>query len=283
MDERSTMNITRKARTFFFIATRRPAQAWELLQIRAERRTGLTFFFLSARRSITYAYELFRTSAVNRELHRYGNYYLAPAFIPEHPVAFSLGVGQDIDFDRALFEKHDVRLFLFDPTPASKRFIDSVKLPLNAQFLPYAIADYDGRISMFSDDLQQEFDKTSSVSIFNRGFYKKESASSVECRKISSLMRELNIQHLDILKLDIEGAAIQVLEDLFREGVFPTQIACEFERPEKLKDVFQYLTRMSALFDQFEAAGYQLYRTRPNDHGCQIEILAVRDPVRAGI
>ncbi len=268
------MSVARKLRTLFFIAKRRPAQAWELLQIRAERKVGVSLFFLSARRSITHAFEALRTKKVSTELRQYGNYFLAAAAIPPHPVVFSLGVGQDISFDRALMDRHEVRLFLFDPTPASKRFIDGLDLPSNVRFFPLAIADHDGTVAIFSDDLEKDLQRTSSISIFNRGFY--ESAGSVQCKKISTLMTEHGLAHLDILKLDIEGAAIQVLEDLLREGIFPTQVACEFERPEKMTEVYAYLRRLGALFDKFEAAGYELFRTRQTDKGCQIEVLAIR-------
>lgn len=268
------MNFVRSLKTFLFILRRRPARAWEELQIRLERKLGISLYFLSLRRWATYLFEKSRTSPVSSDLRSYGNYFLDPQLVPEEPVVFSLGVGQDISFDRALLERHKPKLFLFDPTPASRRFIDEQNLPVNVSFDAVAVSDRDGDVAIFTDDLEHEFDQTSSVSIFKRGFY--ENSTLIRGKRITTLMREKGVSHLDILKMDIEGAAIQVLEDILREGICPDQLACEFERPERISEVFSYLKRLSRLFDQMRGLGYELYRTRPLDKGCQVEILAVR-------
>jgi FkbM family methyltransferase len=273
------MNITRKLRTFFFILRSRPAYAWELLQIRTERKVGIPLYFLSLRRLSTRVFELLNTSKVPPTLQAYGNYYLDPTRLSAHPVVFSLGVGQDIAFDQAMLQRHEPELFLFDPTPNSKRYIEQLNLPPNVRFTPTAVADYDGTVDVFIDTLETDFARAASVSIFNRGFQNE--GVSVECKRVKTLMRERGIEHLDVLKMDIEGAAIQVLRDVLKEGILPTQIPCEFERPRKLTEVYKFLNDMAGLFAQLKGLGYEIYRTREVDKGCQIEIVAVRQGDRA--
>jgi FkbM family methyltransferase len=268
------MSLASKARTFFLLLRTQPALLWEIIQIRVEHNTGIPLYFLSIRRLATRITELLTTAALTPALRPYGNYYLDPALLGNHPVVFSVGVGQHIEFDRALLDQHNVNLHLFDPTPASKRYIENTDIPARARFHPVAITDRDGTIDMYIDELETEFDRAASISIFNRGVSNK--SFSVPCRRITSLMKEHALTKLDVLKLDIEGAAIRVLQDVLQDAVYPTQIACEFERPQSLTDVWHYLREVKALLARLKFLGYEIYRTRDKDRGCQIEIVAVR-------
>lgn len=272
------MNILRKAKTFFSLFAKSPLHAWDVVQLKLEARLGRSLHFLSGRRRSTRRFELANTEEVPGDFRAYGNYFLDPAGIGERPVVFSAGVGEFIDFDLALLERHDVRLFLIDPTPSSKRYIETVRLPPNATFHALAIADRDGEIEMFSDNLEADLEATPSISSRNRGFGSK--SLRVECRRIKTLMEEQRIEHLDILKLDIEGAAIAALRDTLAEGIYPGQIAAEFERPQRAREVGAYLAELEQLFAQLRRAGYRIYRTRPDTIGFQVEVLAVRG--RAG-
>lgn len=268
------MNLIRKVRTFVSIFRRSPVQAWDVFQLKLETRLGRSVHQLSTRRRATRAFELRHTQQVPNHLSGYGNYILDPDVIGDRPVVFSAGVGEYIDFDRALLERHDVRLFLIDPTPNSRRYIETADLPSNATFHPIALSDYDGQIELFSDNIEGDFEKTASLSSQDRGFGGK--GAFVECRRVKTLMAEGGVEHLDILKLDIEGAAIAVLHDTLDAGIYPTQIAAEFERPSRSSEVQTYLRDLEALFAKLKRAGYRIYRTRPDTIGFQVEVLAVR-------
>jgi hypothetical protein len=235
------MNPFRKARTFLSIFSKSPLQAWDVFQLKLENRLGRSVHGLSGRRRSTRRFELNHTEKVPSHFRSYGNYILDPDVIGEKPVVFSAGVGEFIDFDRALLEQHDVRLFLIDPTPSSKRYIEQANLPANASFHALAISNKDGQIELFPDNVEE-----------------------------------------DILKLDIEGAAIAALNDTLDAGIYPTQIAAEFERPIRSRDVHTYIRELEDLFSKLRQAGYRIYRTRPDTIGFQVEVLAVRDQVSAG-
>lgn len=268
------MNILRKFRTFATILRARPAALWELIQIRVERSTGVPLYFLSARRVVTRIFELLRTRPLDGTAVAYGNYFLDPTLIGPKPTVFSIGVGQHIDFDRALLDRHEVNLHLVDPTPTSRAYIEGAQLPANVQFHPVAIASTDGELQMFIDDLETEFSKASSISMFNRGVGTK--SFPVQCRRLTTLMKECDVTSIDVLKLDVEGAGIMVLNDVLDQQVYPTQIACEFERPQSILDVVTYLRELAALFDRLDRLGYVIYRTRDVDLGCQVEVVAIR-------
>lgn len=269
------MRLFRRINTFARLMRRGYRDAWDVLQLKVETRTGGSTYRWSGRRRATRRFELENTIAPSPHLAQFGNYLLDPNKLGARPTVFSAGVGEFIDFDLALLEKLDVNLVLIDPTPFSKRFIEKARLPANAVFRDVAVSDFDGQIELFTDNLEDDLEKTPSVSSENRGYGS--GSLKVDCRRIKTLMAEHQVNHLDVLKLDIEGAAIIALRDTLREGIYPTQIAAEFERPRKPDAVRAYLEELRVLFAELKSAGYTLYRTRPDTLGFQVEILAVRD------
>ncbi len=53
---------------------------------------------------------------------------------------------------------------------------------------------------------------------------------TVEAKRIKTILEELNIKadEIDILKMDIEGAEYQVIEDMFNCKIFPKQVLVEY-------------------------------------------------------
>lgn len=255
-------------------------RAWDLLQIRAETVLGMSLHNLSLRRILTYRFERRNTRALDDSFTAYSNYFLRPDLIPPSPIVFSAGVGQDVSFDLALIERHGARILLLDPTPTSRRYIERLNLPPTAEFEPVAVNDEDGEVQLFIDGVQSNFDEANSLSISNRGV--QSVGQIVPCRRINTLMEERGLNRLEVLKLDIEGAALKVLRDTLESGIYPVQIAAEFERPEEHKEVLSFLSELRELFSQLRALGYQIYRTRDRTKGFQVEITAVRESAGAG-
>ncbi len=66
-------------------------------------------------------------------------------------------------------------------------------------------------------------------------------------------MAELGHDHLDLLKLDIEGAEHETIRALLRDGLRPAVLCVEFDQPEPLA---LGLATTAAL----RAAGYRLVK-----------------------
>ncbi|MDQ3030777.1 MAG: FkbM family methyltransferase [Myxococcota bacterium] len=269
-----TNQLLRSAKTFSFMLRRNPERALDILSLRIERRTGAPLHLLSGKRLATYMLERSHTQPVDGTLTEYGNYYLDASLVPEDPVVFSLGIGRDIRFDRAVMERHNPTLVMVDPTPSSRDFIGELDLPDNVSFHNIAVSREDGMLDVYPDELEATLTGTTSVSMHPHGFH--DAAFQVPCKRVSTLMREHGVDRIDVFKADIEGAALGVLEDLLDQGIHPTQIAAELEKPQKFSEFASYLARMSALFTRLKKLGYDVYRTRETDRGCQIEVLAVR-------
>jgi len=53
---------------------------------------------------------------------------------------------------------------------------------------------------------------------------------------VKNVMNKLGHQHIDLFKLDIEGAEINVLEKMFSDNIFPKYLCVEFDLLLKNKD-----------------------------------------------
>jgi len=269
--------IKRKTKTFSFMLRNNPESALNTVALRVEHRTGLPMYALSIKRMATLLFEIAKTRPVDSSLVEYGNYYLDPSVIPPSPVVVSLGIGRDIRFDRAVFDRHpDARVVMVDPTASTKTYLSAQQLPAGASFHNVAVAREDGFLTVYPDGLDRT-DGAESVSSTNaHGFHRE--GFKVPCKRLTTILQEEGLGKVDILKADIEGMAIDVVETALDAGLLPGQIACEFERPISFGDTATYLRRLDGLFRRLRRLDYEIFRTRPFDKGLQIEVVAVRRP-----
>lgn len=187
-------------------------------------------------------------------IEKFGNDY-SFVFVPKEKldkksIVYSIGVGEDIISDIEMVNKIKCGIVLIDPTPKSKKHFDHIfnnikagqpafadngtsyditkdnleKLTLH----PYAIYNEDKEVKFFLPKL----DESVSYSITNIQNTKK--FIKVKARKMKSLMNLLKHDKIDFLKLDIEGAEFEVLEDIIKDKVDIKTIYVEYHYNETL-------------------------------------------------
>lgn len=268
------MNLWLKTRRFLGHVRRNPAHAWTLLQHRLECRTGVSLWWLSPSRIRTRALERRRTLPLPPGARAYGNYFLDPARVEEGGVVVSGGVGLDVSFDRAVAERHRVRLLLVDPTPRTRRFVAGLDLPGEWSFEPVALSDRDGTIELFATH-HADPEESASLSIEARGSHRQR--LSVRAVRLPTLLAAYGAECPTVLKLDIEGSAPAVLRDAVAAGLEPEQLVFELERPLSLWRVGPWIGEVESLLDLLESRGYRFHPTRRDNVGFQVELLAIRD------
>jgi len=109
-------------------------------------------------------------------------------------------------------------VFAFDPILDSIEWVKRQDLPREFSFFPLGLADYDGKAVFHSCENQSPslLDLPASISI------------EVEVRKLSTLMKMLKHDSIDLLKLNIEGAEYGVISDIFRNNLSIKQICVAF-------------------------------------------------------
>lgn len=168
----------------------------------------------------------------------------------EGAVIYSGGVGKDINFELELARNYNCVIHLFDPSPTGVNTIQSMALPSNILFQPIGLAGDDGLLDFALPVNPDE------------GSYRLgEGDTSFECRSLRSLFRENNHQHVELLKIDIEGFEYEVLDDVINSGLHIRQIAVEFH--DFYRDISSAKTKHSVRL--LTANGYTLFHKRGSD------------------
>jgi FkbM family methyltransferase len=153
----------------------------------------------------------------------YGGWDVALEGVGPDTVVYSAGVGEDASFDMALIEHFKLVVHAFDPTPKSIDWVHHQRFPANFIFHAYGLADYDGQAAFNPPENPDHVSHTMLERLSTA-----EKAINVPVKKLKTIMTELRHGRIDILKMDIEGAELQVLRDLLNSEIRPTQILVEF-------------------------------------------------------
>jgi FkbM family methyltransferase len=146
-----------------------------------------------------------------------------PSLLDQKSVVYCVGCGEDISFDTELMRISQCDIFGFDPTPRSLAYMRSLGLPDSYKIYEYGLADFNGQ-TQFNPPV----DPTHVSHTIAERPATNSQAITVEMRRLATVMAELGHNHIDLLKMDIEGAEYQVVKDMLISGIFPDQILVEF-------------------------------------------------------
>jgi FkbM family methyltransferase len=161
----------------------------------------------------------------------YGGWWIPKNSIDKNSICYLAGAGEDITFDLALSELYDPMIHIFDPTPrAKKHFENTVKNNDRIVFHEIGIYNNDGIMKFYGPAIREHC----SHSIEN--LQKTDYGFNAEVKKYSSIMKWLGHDHIDLLKLDIEGAELKVLDDIIlNKATLPRILLVEFD-DQKIED-----------------------------------------------
>ena len=193
-------------------------------------------------------------------------------------IIISGGVGEDMSFDIDFASEYNAKVILYDPTPRSikhfelvsnnfgkestRNYVSTGNQPIesydlsnltneNFVYREYALWNEKTKVKFFQPNSQNSV--SHSITNMHRN-YDVEDFNFIE---VDSIKLSDEISTLDkfpsILKLDIEGAALEVLEDLFENNIFIDQICIEYDEqnvPGKISG--HRIESMNKLFDENE-------------------------------
>ena len=195
-----------------------------------------------------------------------GGWWFTPQGLGSDSIVYSLGVGDDIEFDISLIEKYGVRVHAFDPTPSSIEMLDGRDLPQQFEFHPWAVTAADGSLT-FYPRLKKDGTKSDVMYTMIAEDETREDAIEVPAYSLSTISEKLGHQQIALMKMDIEGAEYEVLDGLLASPIKPTQLLVEFHHRfpgiglDKTADVIERLRR----------AGYKVFAI--SEIGREISIL----------
>lgn len=144
-----------------------------------------------------------------------------PDVLNSGSIVYSAGVGKDITFEHSLVQKFGCSVILFDPSPTG---LATMALPENQipqfKFDPVGLAGSCKVLKLSPPKWPEE------------GSWFKHDGSGetieVPCEDLATLMQKHGHKHIDLLKIDIEGAEYEVLEDLLKKRLPVKQVLVEF-------------------------------------------------------
>jgi FkbM family methyltransferase len=180
----------------------------------------------------------------------YGGYAFYPKAVDKDSVVYSFGVGCDVTFDAALIEYCGATVHAFDPTPRSIDWVKTQALPEQFVFHPWGIADFDGTATFHPPKDPAHVSHTLLAGGARGG-----QTIEVPVLRLRTIMGKLGHDHIDMLKMDIEGAEYGVLSDVLGSGIPITQILIELHhhRPEVS------LAQSQQAIAQLEQAGFRVF------------------------
>ena len=174
-------------------------------------------------------------------------------------VVYSFGVGTNVSFDEELVTKYGCKVHLFDPTPLSVGFMK--QHPFTGKgfvFEPVGLADREQEMTFYLRFAG------GSYTLF-KPKWRIIDTFRAHCLTIEQIMSSYGHDHIDLLKMDIEGAALPVMWDMKRKGIRPQQIVVELEAPA-VGDVETFLTDVGELIEVYKQDGYEVFYLPRNQY-----------------
>ena len=169
--------------------------------------------------------------------------------LSSNSVVYSMGVGEEVSFELELIRKVGMKVYAFDPTPRAIEWVGCQSLPEHFVFHPYGVADYDGVCDFRPPDNPLYVSHT----MLPRKCTKPPIRVPV-CRLVT-IMKTLGHSRVHMLKMDIEGAEYNVLDDVIRSGIRIDQLLVEFHHrwPEVGID------KTRRMIQNLNLAGYKVF------------------------
>ena len=214
-----------------------------------------TKFFLIIFRLISFFF--FKKKDFNCIGLEHGKYYIPKEFFKKNNKnlwILSAGVGDNITFDEELLSL-GYKIIFVDPTPNAikyfDKYFDKKKFKNSFVFYKKALWNNEDKIKFFSSDS----DKIISNSIANANNSK--NFIEVPCITLDKIQKNLNFDNYSLIKIDIEGAELNVIRDLIKKKISTEVLLIEFDFL-KQKNLISVLLELSKIFLEIKKTPYKL-------------------------
>lgn len=182
----------------------------------------------------------------------YGGWLIPSGLIEPAWLCYCVGAGGDISFDLALIERYDATVRAFDPVAdyvraATAQAGEEPRFSIHEA----AIATSDGPLRV------QVTHDPESRSVSAARLYESAAYAELPGRTLRSLMHELGDDHIDLLKLDIEGAEYELLPTIDLRELGVKVFATQLHHNGSVRDA-------RGLIAQLRDRGYEPIACRPN-------------------
>jgi len=183
-----------------------------------------------------------------------GNYIIHKLPKGSKPVIYSFGIGSNITFDQAAADLYDVPIHMYDPTPGVAGFMEQFKDDPRLIFTQEGVYTEETEIKLFTSKIPGKLNSSLYPIHGKDGDY-----VMVRCRPLEAFVAANGHDHIDILKMDVEGVADDVLLHMLdKTDIRPKQIVAEFE-VKQIENPITYLPKLITLMCKLKDNGYRIY------------------------
>ncbi len=190
----------------------------------------------------------------------YGGCHVPGALLGPESACLCFGAGEDISFEEQVADTFGSRVHIFDPTPRAisycTRRIAGRRGGGQITFHPVGVWSANGTLRFYAPANPEHV--SHSILNMNRGpgeFFE------AECFTPRTLMKRLEIDRVDLVKLNIEGAEYEVVRALLSEGVRPVVLCVTYDEMHSQLDRHA-MRRMRELSSRIIASGFRAAAVR---------------------
>ena len=190
----------------------------------------------------------------------FGNYLIREDLINLDSVIYSFGVGNSISFEEKISAKFGCKIYCYDPTSIATDFMNNYHYDKNKIIYNcYGIWIEDKKVKFFAQNEKNQTKRGGSIT----NLFESQKYDLLQCYTLGTLMSQNNHSNIDLVKLDIEGAGIDVIDNFVSQNIFPKQIIAEFEYSENeyidQKKFSEWENKLMSLINKLKRNHYKCY------------------------
>ncbi|MFM1594390.1 MAG: FkbM family methyltransferase [Woeseiaceae bacterium] len=184
----------------------------------------------------------------------YDEWEFSPDYLGNDAIVYSLGVGDSIEFDLKIIDYYKALVFAFDPTPYAIEWLNKQIIPERLKFYPWAVSGKDGEFSM-TQRVNHKGHKSEIMWTELLPHEHSDKIITVPSLTISSIMKELSHQKIDLMKVDVEGTEYEIIDHLIQYNIKPKQLLVEFHHRFETKNK----TMTKKAIQDLQEIGYKIF------------------------
>ncbi len=186
----------------------------------------------------------------------YGGFYY-PSTLPKldkNSIIYCVGAGEDITHDIILSKRLQCPVHIFDPTPRAIEHVQLVKDVFSFRKQPINNRRFGGGDINYWNILLKNYVHEDKIIMHDFGLYTSDCCKKfyfplvrehvscsvekigrsnnfmmVNLKTLNTIMKELNHDRIDLLKIDIENIECDVLDKMLDDNIFPTYLSVDFD------------------------------------------------------
>lgn len=179
-------------------------------------------------------------------------YWIPVNSINNGDIVYSFGAEEEITFEVQLAKQFKANVFVFDPTPNSKKHFDLImcnsKQGKKTFYFPKRFTDrfYDiskndldlitfNGVGISKNDTESKVYFTKDKKMFSLQqdhLFSELSVEKIPFKRLTTIMKEKGHKEIQLIKLDIEGEEYGVIDDMIRQNIRPKILLLEFHIPK---------------------------------------------------